>query len=107
MGLERVAAILQGKLSNYECDLLRPIIHHAASLFRKGLRRRRADDRRLRINADHARAAAFPDPRWRGARQRRPRLRAAQDHAPRPAQRPPIGVTTRFCTSSPGSSPSS
>src|SRR5918992_1881154 len=34
MGLERVAAVLQGKLSNYETDLLQPIIQHAAKLFR-------------------------------------------------------------------------
>src|SRR5690242_13334182 len=30
MGLERVTAVLQGKLSNYECDLIRPIIDHEA-----------------------------------------------------------------------------
>src|SRR5579884_2041290 len=59
MGLERVTAVLQGKLSNYETDLLRPIIDRAAELF--GLRYG-ADDRSdvaLRINADHARATAF------------------------------------------------
>ena len=33
MGLERVAAVLQGKLSNYETDLIGPIIEHAAELF--------------------------------------------------------------------------
>src|SRR5579872_3703967 len=32
MGLERVAAVLQGKLSNYETDLLLPIIHRAGEL---------------------------------------------------------------------------
>ena len=30
MGLERVAAILQGKLTNYECDLLAPIVARRA-----------------------------------------------------------------------------
>src|SRR5215468_9632733 len=35
MGLERMAAVLQGKISNYETDLLRPIIDQAAELFRK------------------------------------------------------------------------
>src|ERR1700760_4858400 len=33
MGLERVAAILQGKLTNYETDLILPIIHRAGELF--------------------------------------------------------------------------
>jgi len=59
MGLERVAAVLQGHLSNYDTDLLRPIIDRAADL----LHASRRDDERteiaLRINADHARATAF------------------------------------------------
>src|SRR6476660_9824567 len=33
MGLERVAAVLQGKLSNYETDLIYPIMVKAADLF--------------------------------------------------------------------------
>src|SRR5918911_1640031 len=33
MGLERVTAVLQGKLSNYETDLIRPIIDHSAQMF--------------------------------------------------------------------------
>ena len=32
MGLERVACVLQGKLSNFETDLLRPIIDRAAEI---------------------------------------------------------------------------
>ena len=32
MGLERVAAVLQGKISNYETDLIRPIIDRAGEL---------------------------------------------------------------------------
>src|SRR6201987_704266 len=35
MGLERIAAVLQGQLSNYDTDLLRPIIDRAGELFRK------------------------------------------------------------------------
>ena len=59
MGLERVAAVLQGKLSNYETDLIRPIIEHAAGL-RMSLPAPNARvDTALRIAADHARAAAF------------------------------------------------
>src|SRR3989449_10143323 len=33
MGLERIASVLQGKISNYETDLLRPIIDEACQLF--------------------------------------------------------------------------
>jgi len=59
MGLERIAAVLQGKLSNYETDLLRPIIDRAAELFRKTYGDDDRTDTSLRINADHARATAF------------------------------------------------
>src|SRR5436309_7523367 len=34
MGLERVAAVLQGKLSNYDTDLIHPIVMKAADLFK-------------------------------------------------------------------------
>ena len=54
MGLERVAAILQGKVSNYECDLLEPIRERAQALFGKPVKAAT-----LNICADHARAAAF------------------------------------------------
>src|SRR3982751_4501482 len=33
MGLERVAAILQGKLTNYDCDLIKPICDRAGEIF--------------------------------------------------------------------------
>jgi len=59
MGLERVAAILQGKLSNYECDLLSPIVEHAAQLFGKNPGEDARIDTVLRICADHARASEF------------------------------------------------
>jgi len=54
MGLERIAAILQGKVSNYECDLLEPIRARARELL--GGQPKPAT---LNICADHARAAAF------------------------------------------------
>ena len=60
MGLERVAAVLQGKISNYDTDLLLPIIHRSAELF--GNMAYGSDskvDTALRIAADHARATAF------------------------------------------------
>jgi alanyl-tRNA synthetase len=59
MGLERVAAVMQGKLSNYETDLIRPIIEDAAKLFGKRYGEDARVDTALRIAADHARATAF------------------------------------------------
>jgi alanyl-tRNA synthetase len=59
MGLERVAAVMQGKLSNYDTDLICPIIHHAAELFRVSYGEDPKVDTALRIVADHARATEF------------------------------------------------
>lgn len=59
MGLERVAAILQGKLTNYECDLLFPIVQHGGELFGRTVGEDARVDTSLRIAADHARATAF------------------------------------------------
>ena len=59
MGLERVAAILQGKTTNYESDLILPIVEKAGELFGTPYGTSDRTDTVLRINADHARAAAF------------------------------------------------
>jgi alanyl-tRNA synthetase len=59
MGLERMSAVMQGVLSNYDTDLLRPIIDKAGELFRKPYGEDSRIDTALRINADHARATAF------------------------------------------------
>ncbi len=59
MGLERMAAVLQGKLSNYETDLIRPVIDRAGELFRKSYGEDERADVAMRINADHARSTAF------------------------------------------------
>src|SRR5579872_3137141 len=59
MGLERTSAVLQGKLSNYETDLLRPIIDRAADLFNVAYGENDRTDVAMRINADHARATTF------------------------------------------------
>ena len=59
-GLERMAAVLQGKLSNFETDLFTPLITRAGELtqtrYQDG---RAASDASLRIIADHSRAATF------------------------------------------------
>jgi len=59
MGLERTTAILQGKISNYDCDLLRPIIDRAADLLGVAYGDDAKSDVALRINADHSRATTF------------------------------------------------
>jgi alanyl-tRNA synthetase len=59
MGLERIAAVVQGKLSNYETDLLAPIVEKAAELLNVSAGEDERFDAALRVAADHARAAAF------------------------------------------------
>ncbi len=59
MGLERVAAVLQGHLSNYDTDLIRPLIDEAAALLHVVRQQDERTDTALRINADHARASTF------------------------------------------------
>jgi alanyl-tRNA synthetase len=59
MGLERLAAVMQGKLSNFETDLLFPLVQRAADLIGTTYGDDARTDIALRINADHARAAAF------------------------------------------------
>jgi alanyl-tRNA synthetase len=61
MGLERLCAVLQGFRSNYETDLVRPLIDHAAALSGKTFVPSDYEGASvsLRAIADHARAAAF------------------------------------------------
>ena len=58
-GLERLASVLQGKLSNFETDLFRPLIEEAATLANVEYGANHDTDVSLRIIADHARAATF------------------------------------------------
>jgi alanyl-tRNA synthetase len=55
MGLERVAAMMQGVHSNYDIDLFRSLVAHAAEL--AGTQDH--DSPSLRVIADHIRACAF------------------------------------------------
>ncbi len=65
MGLERVSAVLQGVLSNYDTDLFTPLIKRAAELTGTDLKKELAAEQRsrsaasLRVIADHARACTF------------------------------------------------
>jgi alanyl-tRNA synthetase len=65
MGLERVASVLQGVISNYETDLFVPLIKRAAELTGTSLKKeldREAHTKSaasLRVIGDHSRAATF------------------------------------------------
>ncbi len=67
MGLERLAAIVQEKVSNYETDLFMPLIERSAALLEAATDTRvdyqmgngGESDVAYRVIADHARAAAF------------------------------------------------
>ncbi len=59
MGLERMAAVLQGVGNIYEIDTTRPIIDRAAELSETTYGTDLVDDVRLRVVADHARTAVM------------------------------------------------
>ena len=59
MGLERVAAVLQDVISNYETDLFTPLIKRAGELCCATYGFNPNADASLRIIADHSRAATF------------------------------------------------
>jgi alanyl-tRNA synthetase len=59
MGLERIAAVVQGKLTNYDSDLFSPIINRIASLCGKPYGKDRQIDTAMKVIADHCRATAF------------------------------------------------
>ena len=59
MGLERAAAILQGKHNLYETDLFQPILDVACELAGKTYGLDHDTDYALRVVAEHSRAAAF------------------------------------------------
>ena len=75
MGLERIAAVIQGKLSNYDTDLFTPILDAIGA--RTGVRYKGTagdpSDVSMRVIADHIRAMTFliadgvvPSNEWRG-----------------------------------------
>ena len=73
MGLERVAAVMQGKLASWETDLFAPLIARIAELSGKRYGAAEDDDVSLRVIADHGRTATFligdgvtPSNEWRG-----------------------------------------
>ena len=73
MGLERVCAVLQDKVSNYDTDLFQPILRAAGQITGHTYGAADASDTSMRVVADHIRAATFligdgvvPSNEWRG-----------------------------------------
>ena len=75
MGLERIAAVLQNKQSNYDTDLFVPLLDAIGGLagVQYGSKRGTDNDISMRVVADHARATTFliadgvlPSNEWRG-----------------------------------------
>ncbi|KAB0672024.1 alanine--tRNA ligase [Oryzomonas sagensis] len=59
MGLERISAVMQGVISNYDTDLMQGIIRHVERLAGKKYRANEKDDVSMRVIADHSRATTF------------------------------------------------
>ncbi|UCD72219.1 MAG: alanine--tRNA ligase [Syntrophobacterales bacterium] len=85
MGLERIAAVLQGVTSNYDTDLFCDIIARIEEVSSRKYGKDEGDDISIRVIADHARAAAFligdgvlPDKAGRGYVLRRIMRRAVR-----------------------------
>ena len=59
MGLERIAAIMQGVDNNYDTDVLRSLVAVGEKLSGKVYGENAADDLSMRIMADHSRSVSF------------------------------------------------
>jgi alanyl-tRNA synthetase len=59
MGLERIAAVLEGEYSNYETTLVKPIIEFTAKLADRHYEPDTQEGFAMRVIADHARSTAF------------------------------------------------
>ena len=59
MGLERIVSVVQNAATNYDTDLIMPIIAKAADLSGKTLGQSKDSDVAMKVIADHSRAAAF------------------------------------------------
>jgi alanyl-tRNA synthetase len=59
MGLERLTVVLQGVKTNYETDLLNPIVEFTANLAERKYEAETQEGFAMRVIADHARSTAF------------------------------------------------
>ncbi len=90
MGLERVTAVLQDVVSNYETDLFKPLIERAAELTGTSLTKELEKEAHaksaasLRVIADHSRATTFLIADGVLPCERGPGLRLAENYAAEP-----------------------
>jgi alanyl-tRNA synthetase len=59
LGLERMVSIIQNMPTNYDIDLIRPIMNKVEELSEKHIGESRDSDVAMKVIADHSRAAAF------------------------------------------------
>jgi alanyl-tRNA synthetase len=59
MGLERIVSIIQDVPTNFDTDLIRPIIERTENLAEKKMDESRETEVAMKVIADHSRAAAF------------------------------------------------
>ncbi|HWR57693.1 MAG TPA: alanine--tRNA ligase, partial [Thermodesulfovibrionales bacterium] len=59
MGLERISAVLQGRLNNFDIDIFAPIISAISAATGVGYLKTPQQDASIRVIADHMRAIAF------------------------------------------------
>ncbi len=59
MGLERLSAVIQGVKSNFDCDLLRPVIGRVEELAGRAYGPNPQENVAFRVIADHSRATTF------------------------------------------------
>lgn len=59
MGLERISAVLQGKINNFDSDIFEPVIKSISSLTGRAYGRSSEVDASIRVMADHLRATTF------------------------------------------------
>jgi alanyl-tRNA synthetase len=96
MGLERISAVLQGVVSNYDTDLFTPILRAIGDIGDVAYGGPAATDTSMRVIADHIRATTFliadgvvPSNEWRGYVLRKI-MRRGMRHGKR------IGITRPF-----------
>jgi alanyl-tRNA synthetase len=59
MGFERICAVIQGKSSNYDTDIFKPLLNKISELAGKKYGKNEESDIAMRVIADHIRAVSF------------------------------------------------